>query len=40
MVEAHNGALGGHFGGDNTLVLVQSNFYWPKMLRDVDRHVK
>ena len=40
LAEAHGGVLGGHFGRDKTLALVQSNFYWPKMFRDVDRHVK
>ena len=33
-------SLGGHFGRDKTLALIQSNFYWPKMMMDVDRHVK
>ena len=40
MAETHNGALKGHFGRDKTLALVQSNFYWSKLKRDVDRHVK
>ena len=39
LAEAHGGVLGGHFGRDKTLALVESNFYWPKMFRDVDRHV-
>ena len=40
LVEAHGGALGGHFRRDKTLALVQDNFYWPKLKRDVDRLVK
>ena len=40
LAEAHGGALGGHFGRDKTLALVQANFYWPKLKRDVDRLVK
>uniref|UniRef100_A0A6N2MUI5 Integrase catalytic domain-containing protein n=1 Tax=Salix viminalis TaxID=40686 RepID=A0A6N2MUI5_SALVM len=38
--EAHGGGLGGHFGRDKTLALVQENFYWPKMVKDVTRHVE
>jgi hypothetical protein len=38
--EAHGGGLAGHFGRDKTLTLVQENFTWPKMVRDVLRHVK
>ena len=40
LAEAHWGALGGHFGRDRTLALVQANFYWPKLRKDVDRLVK
>ena len=40
LVETHVGALVRQFGRDKTLALVQSNFYWPKMKREVDRHVK
>ncbi|XXG79359.1 hypothetical protein AAC387_Pa09g0449 [Persea americana] len=38
--EAHGGGLGGHFGGDKTLALVQENFFWPKMERDVTHYIK
>jgi hypothetical protein len=38
--EAHGGSLAGHFGRDKTLTLVQEHFVWPKMVRDVLRHVK
>ena len=40
LAKAHGGSLGGHFGREKTLALVQSNFYWLKCKRDVDRHVK
>ena len=40
LVETHVSALVRQFGRDKTLALVQSNFYWPKLKRDVDRHVK
>jgi hypothetical protein len=38
--EAHGRGLAGHFGRDKTLTLVQENFTWPKMVRDVVRHMK
>jgi hypothetical protein len=38
--EAHGGGLAGHFVKDKTLALVQENFIWPKMVRDIVRHVK
>ena len=40
VVDAHGGALEGHFERNKTLALVQSNFHWPMMKREVDRHVK
>lgn len=39
VAEAHGGGLGGHFGRDKTLNPVHEHFYWPKMVRDVVRHV-
>ena len=38
--EAHGGGLGGHFRRDKNLALVEENFYWPKMAKDVTRHVE
>jgi hypothetical protein len=38
--ETHGGGLAGHFRRDKTLALVQENFIWPKMVRDVVRHMK
>ena len=33
--EAHNGGLMGHFGIDKTLGILEEQFYWPHMRRDV-----
>jgi len=33
--EAHDGGLMGHFGVDKTLGILEENFYWPKMRKDV-----
>ena len=38
--ETHGGTLGGHFGRDKTLALVRSNFFWPRMEKDIARFVK
>ncbi|KAK1626713.1 hypothetical protein QYE76_001028 [Lolium multiflorum] len=35
--ESHVGGLMGHFGRENTLLMLADHFYWPKMRRDVDR---
>ncbi|GJS56056.1 putative reverse transcriptase domain-containing protein [Tanacetum coccineum] len=40
LIEAYSSNLGGHFGRNKTLALIQRNFYWPKMERDVIRYVK
>ncbi|KAK1649899.1 hypothetical protein QYE76_067704 [Lolium multiflorum] len=38
--ESHVGGLMGHFEREKTLLMLANHFYWPKMRRDVDRHVK
>lgn len=38
--EAHGSGLAGHFGRDNTLAIVKEIFYWPKMEKDVMRHLE
>lgn len=38
--EAHGGGLAGHFGRDKTSSMVQENFYWPKLVQDVEKIVR
>ena len=38
--EAHGGGLARHLGRDKTLILLQENFYWPKLIQDVEKTVK
>ena len=40
IADLHGGGLGGHFGCDKTLGLVVEKFYWPRMHRDVTKHVE
>uniref|UniRef100_A0A1J3GT37 RNA-directed DNA polymerase n=2 Tax=Noccaea caerulescens TaxID=107243 RepID=A0A1J3GT37_NOCCA len=35
--EAHGGGLMGHFGVAKTLQVMRDHFYWPHMIRDVER---
>jgi hypothetical protein len=37
--EAHGGGLMGHFGAKKTEGVLASQFFWPKMRRDVERFV-
>jgi len=37
--EAHAGGLMGHFGAKKTEQVLVDHFFWPKMRRDVERHV-
>lgn len=38
--ESHDGGLAGHFGRDKTVALVKETFYWPRMERDINRHIQ
>ena len=38
--EAHKGGLMAHFGRDKTFNMLNSHFFWPHMLRDVDHMIK
>lgn len=38
--EAHIGGLVSHFVRDKTLSLVKKNFYWPRLERDVNKHIQ
>jgi len=35
ITKLHGGGLVGHFGHDNTFVIVVDRFYWPRMRTDV-----
>ena len=37
--EAHAGGLMGHFGAKKIEQVLADHFFWPKMRRDVERHV-
>jgi len=37
--EAHDGPIGGHLGRDKTLHLLQRQFFWPGMAREVAEHI-
>jgi len=37
--EAHAGGLMGHFGAKKTEQVLTDHFFWPKVRRDVERHV-
>jgi hypothetical protein len=39
LQEAHGGGLIGHFGAKKTEVVLSTHFFWPRMLRDVERFV-
>jgi hypothetical protein len=36
IVELHTGGIAGHFGRDKTIHLVEDQFYWPGLRRDVN----
>lgn len=38
--EQHGSGLGGHFGRDKTIAIIEGKFYWPKIYRDVARYVQ
>ena len=40
IAEAHDSPMAGHFGMDRTLELVQRNWYWKGMQRDVREYVR
>ena len=37
--ELHAGGLVGHFGNEKTIEAVEYQFYWPRLKRDVAKHV-
>ena len=40
LQESHGGGLMGHFGRDKTYDMLSTHYFWPKMKRDVERHVQ
>ncbi|RVW15567.1 Transposon Ty3-I Gag-Pol polyprotein [Vitis vinifera] len=38
--ELHGGGMGGHFGRDNTIALVEDRFFWPSLKKDVWKVIK
>lgn len=40
LEEAHKGGLMGHLGRDKTYHMLHTHFFWPHMLKDVERLVK
>ncbi|PKU77925.1 ATP-dependent DNA helicase RecG [Dendrobium catenatum] len=38
--EAHAGALAAHMGRDNTILQLQTRFFWPHLRRDVNKFVQ
>jgi len=38
--EFHSGGLGGNFGRDNTLALVEEKYFWSKMKSEVRKFVR
>jgi hypothetical protein len=40
LQEAHGGGLMGHFGHEKTYAMLSTHSFWPRMYRDVERHVQ
>ncbi|RVW83628.1 Transposon Ty3-I Gag-Pol polyprotein [Vitis vinifera] len=38
--ELHGGGMGGHFGRDKTIALVEDRFFWPNLKKDVWKVIK
>ncbi|RVW78808.1 Transposon Ty3-I Gag-Pol polyprotein [Vitis vinifera] len=38
--ELHGGGMGGHFGQDKTIALVEDRFFWPSLKKDVWKVIK
>ena len=38
--ELHGGGMGGHFGRDKTIALVEDCFFWPSLKKDVWKVIK
>jgi hypothetical protein len=40
LQEAHGGGLMGHFLREKTYAMLSTHYFWPRMYRDVERHVQ
>ena len=40
LTRNHDDPLGGHYGKDKTVELLQRKYYWPGLRADVDKHIK
>lgn len=40
LLSCHDCPLGGHLGFQKTLSQIKTRFYWPKMRRDIKRHIQ
>jgi len=38
--ELHTGALVGHFRNEKTIEAIEYHFYWPRLKRDIAKHVE
>jgi hypothetical protein len=38
--EAHYSRMGGHFGVEKTMGVLQKHFYWPKLRQDVSKYIR
>jgi hypothetical protein len=38
--EAHYSWMGGHFGMEKIVVILQKHFYWPKLRQDISKYIK
>jgi hypothetical protein len=40
ICEAHYSRVAGHFGVENTVVVLQKNFYWMKLRQNVGKYIR
>ena len=40
MESEHDSRVAGHMGMDKTMELVDRNFYWPEMAKDIEDYIR